>query len=260
VFIDLNWCPLSKSRTNSSFRTSKTAMKIKSKLPENSVALAMVEINRLERDRASFASAKRRVGEELERQGRELGELRRRLLAERPRAWARRDREHARRRERLEHERERHAARAEAEHRERLAVYTAELEDKRRQLAALDAAPIIERPGRRVMEWAIPAAATVLVAFFAILAVGDDDDVAHAAASPTKALTSPVAEVEPDSAVPVDANPEVDPEPLAAVPEPAQPEPVHAKPIKPVAKTPKPPKTPKKPPLTIIDPNGDPLG
>lgn len=251
-------------------------MKTTSKLPENSVTHALDELNRLERDRASFASDKRRVGEQLGRQGRELGELRRRLLAERPRAWARRNREHERRREWLEQEHQRHAARAEAEHRERLALYTAELEDKRRQLAALDADPILERPGRRWMEWMIPVAATVLVAFFAMLAVGEDDDViAHAAAGSTS-LTSPVVQGEPDLAASIDADAAVDsdmnpnavvePDPMAIAPELAQPEPVHAKPVKPVAKTPKTPKapktpkTPKKPPLLILDPNGDPLG
>ncbi len=117
------------------------------------------------------------------------------------------------------------------------------------------------------MEWMIPAAATVLVAFFAILAVGEDDDViAHAAVGSTS-LTSPVAQGEPDSAMPIDADPDVDPnvdlEPIATAPEPAQPEPVHPKPVKPAAKkpkAPKAPKTPKKPPLLILDPNGDPLG
>jgi hypothetical protein len=260
-------------------------MKTTSKLPENSVTHALDELNRLERDRASFASDKRMVGEQLGRQGRELGELRRRLLAERPRAWARHRREHDRRREWLEHEHQRHAARAEAEHRERLAMYTAELEDKRRQLAALDADPILERPGRRMMEWMIPAAATVLVAFFAILAVGENDDViAHAAVGSTS-LTSPVVQGEPDSAAPIDADPvvdsnvdpnvdssvdpnvdinaDVDLEPMAIAPELAQSEPVQAKPVKPVAKkpkAPKAPKSPKKPPLLILDPNGDPLG
>jgi hypothetical protein len=239
-------------------RVEVSEMKTKSKLPENSVAMALVEINRIERDRASFASAKRAVGEQLERQGRELGELRRCLLAERPRAWARRSREHARRRERLEHERRLHAAHAETEHRERLALYAAELEAKRVELAAIAAAPTIERPGRRVMEWGIPAAATVLVAFFAMLAIGEDDGGAHASASPA-AVVSPVGEVEPSTAVEVQAEPElgpsagIEPDPFAAAPEPA-PEP--AKPIKPVSK----PKPPKKPPLTILDPNGDPLG
>jgi hypothetical protein len=234
-------------------------MKTKLKVVENSVAVAMTEIDRLERGRASFASAKRAAGERLGQQGRELGELRRRLLAERPRAWARSNREHARRRERLEHERRREAARAEAEHRERLAVYTAELEAKRQQLAELAAAPVIERPGRRMLEWAVPAAATVLVAFFAILAVGEEDAVTHAAAD-TQTLASPVADMEPGSPVGVEAEPEVgEPEPLAVAPEPAQPEPVQVEPVKPIKTPKKPSKNPKLPPLTL-DPTGDPLG
>jgi hypothetical protein len=57
----------------------------------------MAQLDRLQRDRASLASAKRDAGEQLGRQGRELGELRERLLTERSRAGARRDREHARR-------------------------------------------------------------------------------------------------------------------------------------------------------------------
>lgn len=246
-------------------------MKTKSKLPENSVALAMAQLDRLERDRASFVSAKRAAGEQLGRQGRELGDLRRRLLAERPRAWARRDREHARRRERLEHERQRHAARAETEHRERLAVYAAELEAKRLQLVALDTAPIIERPGRRVLEWAAPAAATVLVAFFAFLAVGEEEAGARASASPTTLIAQPVAQLEPESAVEVDAEPKPEPEPIAMAepepepvvdaPKPERPKPVVTKPVKPKPAAPKPPKTPKNPnPLTLVDPNGDPLG
>jgi hypothetical protein len=232
-------------------------MKTKSKLPENSVALAMVEIDRLQRDRAKFASAKRAVGEQLERQGSDLAELRRRLLAERPRAWARRNREHARRRERLEHEHKLQSARAEAEHRDRLALYAAELEAKRLQLAALDAAPIVERPGRRVLEWAVPAGAIALVAFFGMLAVGGEDAVAHASAK---------AEVQPESAVQVEVETEVEPEvepspavapePVAVAPEPEPPKPVTPK----TPKTPKNPKNPKNPPLTLVDPNGDPLG
>jgi hypothetical protein len=240
-------------------------MKSKSKLPENSVALAMAEIDRLQRDRANFASAKRAAGEQLGRQGRELGELRRRLLAERPHAWARRNREHARHRERLEHERGLHAARAEAEHRERLAGYAAELEDKRRQLAALHAAPVVVRPSRRMLEWAAPAVASVLVVFFAILAVGEDD----AAARPSVSPAAPISELDVEPEAIVEAEPEVgpiavapEPEPVAVTPEPEAPTPADGKPSKPVApKVPKSPKTPKNPnPLTLLDPNGDPLG
>jgi hypothetical protein len=236
-------------------------MKTQSKLPENSVALAMAQLDRLQRDRASLASAKRDAGEQLGRQGRELGELRERLLTERSRAGARRDREHARRQERLEHERERHAARAELEHRERLAIYATELEAKRLQLAALDSAPIIERPGRRLLEWAAPVAAAVLVAFFAMVIVGEDEAVARASTS-AEALPSAVAELE--SAVEVE--PEIGPIAVAAEPEvgpvvaePEAPEPASSKPSKPAS--PKAPKTPKTPnPLTLTDPNGDPLG
>jgi hypothetical protein len=216
-------------------------MKTKSKLSEQ-----------LERDRASFASAKRTVGEQLERQGRELGELRRRLLAERPRAWARRNREQARRRERLEHERKLHAARAEAEHRDRLAVYAAELEAKRLQLAALEAAPIVERSSRRMLEWGVPAGAIALVAFVGMLALGGDDAVAHAELEPQSAVE---VEAEPEVEPKIEPSPEPEPSPVAVAPEPP-------KPIPP--KTPKNPKNPKNPkdptPLTLIDPNGDPLG
>lgn len=240
-------------------------MKIEREIHENSVTLALAEIDRLERGRASFTSAKRAAGEQLERQAVELGELRERLLVERTRAWSRTRREHDHRREGLEHARAMDAARAELEHRERLAVYAAELESKRRQLAELEATPTLEHPGRRVLKWATPAAATVLVAFFAILAVGEgeDDAVARGSAS-SDALASQAAELEPGPTAVVDVESEVapaavvdaEPEPVAAVPEPERPKPVHTKPV-----TPKPPKTPKNPnPLTLLDPNGDPLG
>jgi hypothetical protein len=163
-----------------------------------------------------------------------------------------------RHRERLESERVREAARAEAEHRQRLALYAAELEAKRRELAELEGAPKIERPGRQLLQWMVPAAAAVLVAFFAIMAMGTgtgSDGGARQTASPDT-LASHAAEVAPEP-IEVAPSPEVVPEPVAVTPEPEPLEPA-ASPKTP--KTPKTPKQPKNPPPLVINPTGDPLG
>jgi hypothetical protein len=143
----------------------------------------------------------------------------------------------------------------ENEHRERRAMYAAEIEATRRELAALEAEPAIEHPGRRLLQWAMPAAATVLVAFVAILALGADDAGARTSTSPD-ALASQAAELDPTDVGPEVAPVavEVEPEPIAVAPEPEQPKPIHTQHPR------KPPKTPKGPPLIIVDPNGDPLG
>jgi outer membrane biosynthesis protein TonB len=162
-----------------------------------------------------------------------------------------------RHRERLESERAREAARAEAEHRHRLAMYAAELEAKRRELAELEGAPTIERPGRQLLQWMVPAAAAVLVAIFAIMAAGTGtgNDGARQSASPDT-LASHAAEVAPEP-IEVAPSPEVVPEPVADTPEPEPREPA-ASPKTP--KTPKQPKNPKNPPPLVINPTGDPLG
>lgn len=144
--------------------------------PENSVTLALAELDRLEQARASFLSAKRAAQQQLGRQEREIEDLRARLLAERPRAWARVRRT---RNQRLEHETRVHAqlaAEQAAAFQQRMAAAQLELETKRRRLAALEAMPVeAPRPARRVLEWSVPAAATVLVAFLGLLAVGETE-------------------------------------------------------------------------------------
>jgi hypothetical protein len=148
---------------------------------ENSVVLAFAELHRLERDRAAFVDAKRAANEQLGRQAREIETLRSRLLAERPRARARIQREQARLRRMREREEAALLARAESEHRERLALYQAELEAKRLHLATLEATPSTKPPARRVLEWSVPAAATALVAFLGFFALGEEQAVAQAA-------------------------------------------------------------------------------
>jgi hypothetical protein len=161
-----------------------------------------------------------------------------------------------RHRERLESERAREAARAEAEHRQRLALYAAELEAKRRELAELEGAPTIERPGRQLLQWMVPAGAAVLVAIFAILAMGTGSDGGARQSASPDTLASHAAEVAPEP-IEVVPSPTVEPEPAAVAPEPEPPEPA-ASPKTP--KTPKQPKNPKNPPPLVINPTGDPLG
>jgi outer membrane biosynthesis protein TonB len=144
--------------------------------------------------------------------------------------------------------------RIESEHQQRLAAIAADLAVTRLQLEQMNEAPPAEPMGRRVLQWMAPVAAIALVAFVGVMVFGGHD----AAASPGLR-----AEAEVIEAKPVEAEPEpiVAPQPVlvAETPEP-KPEPVAApgKPTRP--KPPKQPKDPKKPPLTIIDPDGDPLG
>lgn len=144
--------------------------------PENSVTLALAELDRLEQARANFLSAKRAAQQQLGRQEREIEDLRARLLAERPRAWARVRRT---RNQRVEIETRVHAqlaAEQAAAFHQRMAAAQLELETKRRRLAALEAMPVAApRPARRMLEWSVPAAATVLVAFLGLLAVGETE-------------------------------------------------------------------------------------
>lgn len=237
---------------------------------DSSVVLAFAELDRLERDRADFASAKRDATARLVQQASDISELRGRLLAERPHAWARVRREQADRRMIHDHARIELAAQTQALHRERLACYQAELATKRLRLATIEAMPVVERPGRRLLEWSVPAAATALVAFLGFTFAGEEDAVARAAdPMDTQALSNvqdPPAASFDEAAPEPEPEPELEPEPE---PEPA-PEPESTKTTKPKPTKPKPAKVTKpepKPtqakhsnPLKIGDFNGNPLG
>ncbi|PRQ00577.1 hypothetical protein [Enhygromyxa salina] len=237
-----------------------------------SVVLAFAELDRLERDRASFASAKRAATQHLEQQGRDIDELRGRLVAQRPRAWARVRREQADRRSRHDRAMTEMADQIEALHRERLACYQTDLEAKRLRLAAIESMPVVERPGRRLLEWSIPAAATALVAFLGFTLLGEEDAVARVADPvDVSALSSsePGAEVGIDEPEPAPA-PEPEPEPEPEIEPEPEPEP-EAKPTpkpQPKKKTTKPKAKPKPAstdskrsnPLKIGDFDGNPLG
>ncbi|KIG13140.1 hypothetical protein DB30_00518 [Enhygromyxa salina] len=244
-----------------------------------SVVLAIAELDRLERDRAAFASAKHGALRRLDQQASDINNLRGRLLAERPRASARVQRQQDNLRMTQARTRAKMTAQAQALHHERLARYQAELEAKRLRLATIESMPVVERPGRRLLEWSIPAAATALVAFLGFTFIGEEDAVARAA-DPADLIA--VTEAQASEADNVDelapeAAPEPEPEPEPEVePEPEpEPEPVKVTKPKSTKSTPKstkstPKSTPKpkpKPteskhsnPLKIGDFDGNPLG
>ena len=149
---------------------------------ESSVAVALAEIEALERARAEFAGSKREAGELLRRQARDIDTLRERLEAERPRVWARVRRREARARLARARALADESARQELEHRERLARHTAELDAKRRYLAELESELQLERPGRRLLEWSLPVAAVGMVVFMAMGVLGEDETVARVGA------------------------------------------------------------------------------
>ena len=230
---------------------------------ESSVLLAFAELDRLERARAGFVADKHAARAKLTLQADQIDELRARIEAERPRAWARIRRADAERRSARERAAAEALAAAELAHRERLVRIEAELEAKRLRLAALESNRPVARPGRRVLEWSVPMAASVLVAFLGFTLLGED---AAEAAAPAALIESDAPAMEPafGPLVPLAAV-EVAPAPEPAA-EVSEPEPSKPKASKPKASKPKTsePKAsePKKHsnPLIIGDFGGNPLG
>lgn len=150
----------------------------------------------------------------------------------------------------IERERALLAARAEAEHLQRMAAVAAEIEATRRQLEEMSQTPKIEPPGRRLVQWGMPVAAAVLVAFVGVLTIGWGESLANSAN-----LNSEVVVIEPAPVVDVEPEP-VAPPPLlvADTPEP-KPEPS----LDPKPKRPKRPKNPKNENPLCLDLDGDPL-
>jgi hypothetical protein len=235
-------------------------------VPETSVTLALAELDRLEQARANFLSAKRAARDQLGRQEREIEDLRARLLAERPRAWTRVRRARDRHFEQQARMRAQLAAEQTAAFDQRMAAARVELEHKRHRLAALEALPpVVVRPARRVLEWSVPAAATVLVAFLGMFAVGETEAEAGAPqvlvdAAPMLAAGPHFAPFvinpdEPESAAPV-----VEDESPAPKPKPTS-KPSKAKPKAEAEQDVAPPVVKKNSrPIELGDPDGDPLG
>jgi hypothetical protein len=252
-----------------------TAMTMQHDPQDCSIELAFAEIDRLERDRADLASAKRAAKQQLDQQASDISDLRSRLIAERPHAWSRVQREHARDHIVYGRALSEMTAQAQALHHQRLACYQASLEAKRLRLAAIEAMPIVERPGRRILEWSVPAAATALVAFLGFTFIGEEDAVARAA-DPIDTIArndvqDPPVERDDDAelAPEVDVEPAPEPEPEVVVepepkPKPAKsdkPKPAKTdKPKPPKSDKPKPPKSEHSNPLKIGDFDGNPLG
>ncbi|NVB38746.1 hypothetical protein G6O69_12975 [Pseudenhygromyxa sp. WMMC2535] len=186
---------------------------------ESSVTLALAEIDRLEHDRAEFAAARASGVALAERRARELDELRERLEAERPRAWAR-ARARATREEQLElRARELQLTHAAAAHELEMARLATELEAKRRELSVLEALPVVDTPARKLLEWSMPVAAAGLLALFGATLIHEDEAVAASSIDPWVLADSSAATVSalPAPLIPTQVEaPEPAPEPAAA--------------------------------------------
>lgn len=195
--------------------------------PEDSLALAMIELDRLERERQDIEDQRREAHSLARRQAKDIRELERALRLARPRAVARElARTNAEHRRSLAHQRSL-SVELEREHAERLARIARENAERRATLDALALARASEpaaHPAQAALRWLTPFAATALVALVGLFAMHEG-----AAASFVEA-PAPLAAVADEPANRVDAQTEASPPVLSDAPsEPAaiaEPDPV----------------------------------
>lgn len=129
----------------------------------------MADLRRLEDARAQLATDKSEAIAVARRQATRIETLRRALRDEQPRARARvaarREHERMHLRRVSELERQRVATR----HAHAMTLRRAELEATRRRLAEVEALPVVERPGQRLLEWSMPVVAAGVLAVFGAL-------------------------------------------------------------------------------------------
>jgi hypothetical protein len=245
-------------------------MKTRHPAREDSLTFAMVELDRLERERRDIEEQRRRLRATTERQANEIRELDRALRNAWPRVIARQ-----RRRANIEHQRScEHRRRLNdemaREHAERMAALTRENAERRAALVRLEREVIAEfHPARAALAWLTPFAAAGLVAAFAFgMLHRDSPDPAELAPEPTPlaAVAEPSTEPVEDAPVVVSdaVDPVIDTEPIDAepsTPEPSKPskKPSSSKPTKKPTPTTKPLIKPNSKPIVLGD-GEDPLG
>jgi hypothetical protein len=177
-----------------------------SRLPvsENSLAIAMIELDRLERERQDIENHRTELRATVRRQALDIRELDRKLRSAWPRAIARQ-----RRRAGIEHqrscERQRQmVSQVEREHAERLANLANENAERRAALARLEREVIAEfHPARAALVWLTPFAAAGLVAALGFMMIQqqapDSADVTHEPATPLAAMAEPSSEPSEDA-------------------------------------------------------------
>jgi hypothetical protein len=175
-------------------------------VPENSLAIAMVELDRLERERQDFEHRRSELRATAERQAHDIRELDRALRSAWPRAIARQ-----RRRASIEHqrscERERRLiGEVEHEHAERVAQLARENAERRVALARLEREVVAEfHPARAALAWLTPFAAAGLVAALGFMVIHqrtpDATELAPEPAAPIAAVAEPSSEPSEDVVV-----------------------------------------------------------
>lgn len=182
-------------------------MTIQHRVPEDSLAIAMIELDRLERERRDFEDHRRELRATARRQAKDILELGHALRANWPRAIARQ-----RRRASAEHElaraRERRLVQqVEREHADRLAELTSSNAERRAALARLEREVVAEfHPARAALVWLTPFAAAGLIAALGFMVVQQQapaTDLTQPPEAPLSAVADPVSNERSDDDAPV---------------------------------------------------------
>ncbi len=173
---------------------------------ETSVALAMIELDRLERERLTLETMRREARATATVQAEQLRELESLLEAERPRAIARRCRAEREQAGRDRADAEQRAVARRSEHEARMAELERANAERRARLQALELANAEappRRPSSSVLEWLTPVACLALTALFGYAIVRDQ---------PATAVPGESTHVMLDAKAPVPVEPTVAPE------------------------------------------------
>ncbi|MFV8749467.1 hypothetical protein ACNOYE_02820 [Nannocystaceae bacterium ST9] len=162
--------------------------------PEDSLALAMIELDRLERERQDEQNLRNELHATARRQAHDIVALERALQAAWPRAIARQRRRASREHRRSRDHQLRLRAQVEREHAERLAELDRQNAERRAALGRLERETVEEfNPARRALEWLAPFAAASMVAALGFLLV-QQPEVAAAERSKVEVPLAAVAE------------------------------------------------------------------
>lgn len=174
--------------------------------PEDSLAIAMIELDRLERERQDIEDQRNQLRTTVRRQAQDIRELDRAFRSAWPRAMARQ-----RRKASIEHKRSlehqvRLAGQVEREHAERVAALTSQNAERRAALARLEREVVAEfNPARAALVWLTPFAAAGLVAALGFVMIdqqrSDPAELAQEPSTPMAAKAEPISEPSEDEPV-----------------------------------------------------------
>ncbi len=238
-------------------------MKIQHPAPEDSLTLAMIELDLLETERLAVEVHRNELRATTRRQAHAIRALELALRAAWPRSIARQRRQASREHQRSRAYRGRLIAEFEREHEDRLAELARQNTERRMALTQLERERVAERPARVALAWLTPVFAAGLVAAFGFILVHEQPHPARASVAPMTAIAEPSSESVPieDRLITVSDAPAVTSVPESVtVPVPTAKPSKSVKPTKPVAKpVTKPVTKPRAKPI-VLGGGDDPLG